>query len=300
MPNTKHRKRSPQPRSPEYRFFKSESLEVRSTSGDSDIVLAGTPIVYDTPYTVVDLEGEFREVIAAGAVTDLLASQPDVLFCFNHDTSALPLARTSSGTLSLRDTAAGLTFEARLDPNNSHARDVASAVSRGDVSQMSVGFYVAPGGERWSGINERQITKLGGLIDVSAVTHPASPTTHIEIAQRMLMAMPIQSRARLDKLYAEIRSGKTLNSDNAAMITNAAQTLHDVLASGGVDFAHGIDLADPVEDEEPEVVAMSDGTDGDIEAAETGSDFDEMRSDALALELELMELEHRAAGLRAA
>jgi HK97 family phage prohead protease len=298
----KPRSRAVDVRRPEVRFMTVPDLEVRSTrSVDSDdIVLTGHPIVYNQPYTVMGLTGPFEERMDSGVVRNVLASNPDVVFAFNHRTDDLPLARTTSGTLKLIDGPTALGFEARLDGRQQVAQDLAIAIERGDVSQMSVGFTVES--DTWNTAEtERRIHSLGHLFDVSAVTYPASPTTHIEVAQRMLASRPIETFADLDKIFVELRNveqrkGAVLNQSLQAKLLNATQTLHDVLAAGGADFDHSAD-DDPDADENDglQSFAMEDGTEDD--STEMDSDFDAsmVRSAALSLEAELLELESRSA-----
>jgi uncharacterized protein len=150
----------------------------RAANGTSSaITLAGTAIVYGVPYGVSDAFGTFIESVSPGAVSDLLATA-DVRLLFDH--SGLVLARTTSGTLTLRDTPNALTCSATLEPRQQTAVDLALAISRGDVNQMSISFVV--GEDEWSSdYSRRVITTFVELLDVSAVAFPASPTTSIEI-----------------------------------------------------------------------------------------------------------------------
>jgi phage head maturation protease len=67
-------------------------------------------------------------------------------------------------------------------PSDTQAgRDVCAAVSRGDVSQMSI-VFVCGDDECGSGYATQLIKRIDDLIDVSAVGNPASPTTWIKAA----------------------------------------------------------------------------------------------------------------------
>jgi HK97 family phage prohead protease len=119
-----------------------------------------------------------------GALKAILATC-DTRFLVNHSQELLPLARTRSGTMTLKDTPSALTFKASLDPRMTLAADLAVALERGDVSQMSMAFTAAPGGDSWdSTMTNRTITRFASLTDVSAVTYPCSPTTSIELAAK--------------------------------------------------------------------------------------------------------------------
>jgi len=124
--------------------------------------------------------GRFTETIAAGAFTDVLASAPDVVLTLNHDESRV-LARTSSGTLRLRDESQGLAFEADLGDGPT-ADDVRSMVRRGDLTGMSFRFRVAPEGESWQG-ERRTLTRVEHLADLSLATTPAYNGPHGRAAQ---------------------------------------------------------------------------------------------------------------------
>lgn len=198
------------PLMPEVRHWAATGLEVRSASKTDEIVITGSPIVYDTPYTVCDMFGEFEERMAPGVAGDVLERGADVRFLFNHD--GLPLARSTSGTLKLTDGASALQFEARLDARQQLANDLAIAIERGDVSQMSCGFIVAR--DEWDDAQEnRTIHQFADLLDVSAVTYPASPTTSIAVATRMALAVPVESRARLRRIVTDVAAGKPLTPE---------------------------------------------------------------------------------------
>jgi len=114
--------------------------------------------------------GRFTEVIQAGAFRDVLGADADVILTVNHDPSRV-LARTSSGTLRIRDEARGLAFEADLGDGPT-ADDVRSMVRRGDLSGMSFRFRAAADGEEWE--NERRtLTRIEHLADLSLATTPA-------------------------------------------------------------------------------------------------------------------------------
>ena len=137
--------------------------------------LTGRPIVYNSRTNI----GPFDEIIDPGALdgTDLT----DVRFLINHDLSRIPLARSrrnnGNSTMQLTPDTEGLSLDwVRLDvENNSDARALYSAVERGDVSGMSFAFSVD--GEKWDDLRSdhptRHITKIGSVVEVSAVTFPA-------------------------------------------------------------------------------------------------------------------------------
>ena len=223
---------------PEFRNVSVEGLEVRDGApGTDSIVLTGSPIVYNTPYNVRDYMGEFSETMKPGVMTDIIDTC-DCRFLLNH--TGMPMARTQSGTLTLADTPSALTYVANLSARQQLANDLAEAVTRGDISQMSCGFIVAR--DEWLDNETRDVYAFEALLDISAVTYPASPTTTIDVAQRAMMEMvfeiPIASRARFAKtisLSADLRKGAAISSANAALLANlldAHQQAEANLANG--------------------------------------------------------------------
>lgn len=241
----------------EVRFFAPTEVEVRASTDSPEIVIEGAAVVYGAAYRVVDFFGEFRETIHAGAATNIVDGV-DCRLLFNHD--GLPMARTTSGTMSLIDTPSELRFRASLDARQQLANDFAIAIERGDLSQMSIGMVVNR--DKWGndgGMETRDIYGLADLPDVSGVTYPCSPTTHIEVARRMAMAAPLESRARLRQMEVQLRAGKTLSSASQSKLVAALAALHDLADAGGVDVSG---FGPNSDEEETTVQTHSDGTEG--------------------------------------
>ena len=155
----------------ELRAFTSTELNFRDTAGGG-FTFEGIASVTNTPYQVRDQWGDYAETIAPGAFTKTLKEKADVRLLINHE--GTPLARTKSGTLKLT-AAPHLRAVAELDPANPKVQEIRSAMSRGDLDQMSIGFRVHK--QEWnSDYTERNIREVE-LFDVSVVTYPASPTT---------------------------------------------------------------------------------------------------------------------------
>ena len=143
-------------------------------------VIIGRPVVFNSRTDI----GYFDEVIEQGALdkTDL----NDVRLCLNHDTSyvyARSRRNNPASTMQLRVDAEGLTMEARLDIENSpKARDLYSAVRRGDLDGMSFMFSVD--GDEWENLDSehplRHIRSIASIVEVSAVTFPAYDATSIQ------------------------------------------------------------------------------------------------------------------------
>lgn len=148
-----------------------------AAAGGKALILSGRPIVYDTPTTINDLGGSYREVIKRGALDG--ADLSDVRLLYNHDVNKVPLAKTPK-TMSLELDPAGLTFTATL-PDTESAREVYEAVKRGDLNGMSFAFTVPEGGDSYdAATNTRTIYKIAKVYECSVVPYAAYPTTSVE------------------------------------------------------------------------------------------------------------------------
>ena len=97
-----------------------------TAEGGGNLVLIGTPIVYDTPTTINDPAGSYTEVIKRGALDG--ADIADSRLLYNHDLNRIPLARTPK-TLHFNVTGRGLEMRAEL-PDTEEARSIYTAVKR--------------------------------------------------------------------------------------------------------------------------------------------------------------------------
>lgn len=151
-----------------------EPLELR-TADDGSLTLGGYAAVFDVQY---DIAGGapygFSESFTPGAFSKTLNDGADVRFLINHD--GVPLARTKSGTMALTQDHVGLRVDVpNLDPDNPRVQELASALRRGDLDQMSHAFIATR--QEWNDdYTERRITEAG-LFDVSGVTYPANDVT---------------------------------------------------------------------------------------------------------------------------
>lgn len=161
-------------------------FQVTRADGEAVPVIAGYAAVFNES---TDL-GWFTESIAPGAFTESLARGDDVRALFNHDPNLI-LGRTTARTLELREDEKGL-FSRIHPPDTQLARDLVTSIERGDISQMSFGFYVeAEEAQIEQGKPTHFTITKASLFDVSPVTFPAYPTTEVDV-QRCL-------RSRLER-----------------------------------------------------------------------------------------------------
>lgn len=177
------------------------NLELRALDDTEDgWTVSGYAAVFDSPseplpWTEYVKRGAFRKTIKDGA---------DVRLLIDH--TGVPLARTKSGTLKLREDDKGLYMEARLDPNNPDAVKMRSALMRGDVSQMSFAFETIK--DAWN--KDRTVRELREvrLHDVSIVTYPAYEETSAEIRNNTTNETVIATVAPSSLIKAQIALAK--------------------------------------------------------------------------------------------
>ena len=182
-------------RQTENRSFTFSAVEERKENDNNTLLFTGYASVFDKAYGVRDSKGVYEETIKQGAFKKTLQEQDDVRFLVNHD--GIPLARTSSGTLELEEDDYGLFVRAELDPSNPTVAEVASAMKRNDLNEMSFAFQAIKDEFDESGQN-RSVNEAR-LFDVSVVTYPANPW-----AGAKLRGLDIED---LHKELVEARSG---------------------------------------------------------------------------------------------
>ena len=149
-----------------------EVVEQRAYDGELKAVVEGRTVEgYASVFNSMSEDlGGFREIILPGAFSNVLDN--DVRALYNHDSNYL-LARTTSGTLELKEDDKGLYYRFEM-PNTSYGNDMLELFRRGDLSQSSFGFTVEKDSWRMEeGQHVRYIERVGSLFDVSPVVYPA-------------------------------------------------------------------------------------------------------------------------------
>lgn len=203
----------------EQRFYE---FEIRAEENEQGNIITGRPIVYNS---VTNL-GDWDEVIESGALDE--ADLTDVRFLVNHDTKMIPLARSrrnnGNSTMQLTPNFEGLDMSANIDvENNSTARKLKSAVTRGDITGMSFMFSVMD--EEWDNLDSdhpiRRIKKIGSVVEVSAVTWPAYDATTINARGKEAL-----ENARQALENAREQRVKSVETDNLELLKLKTETLN--------------------------------------------------------------------------
>ena len=192
---------------------RSLEFEVRAEENEQHGThITGTPIVFNQ---VTDL-GWIREVIEPGALdtTDL----KDVRFLVGHDTTSIPLARSrnnnANSTMQLSVNENGMDIRVDLDTeNNPRAKELYSAVKRGDISGMSFMFTVDK--DSWDDLETeqplRRIRSIGRVFEVSAVAFPAYEGTNIQAASEG--DAPEGARASLESARKQLEEERAAEAE---------------------------------------------------------------------------------------
>lgn len=163
-------------------------LELRAEPGEP-VRVSGYAAVFNERS---NFGAPFDEVIAPGAFTEALKRGDDVVFRVEH--RSLPLARTSSRTLTLIEDERGLYMESELDADDPDVKAIVPKIRRGDLNKMSFAFRAEK--DMWDDTEEPPLRTLVSvaLSDVSLVTRPAYKSP--EIALRSLEAFREEHRPR--------------------------------------------------------------------------------------------------------
>lgn len=178
--------------------LRSYDFEIRADKNEEHgSFVEGTPIVFDQKTNL----GWYDEIIDRHALDN--CDLKDVRFLVNHNTDMTPLARSrnnnENSTMQMVVREDGMHIRVNLDTeNNSDAKNIYSAIGRGDVSGMSFMFSVR--GDKWDGLESdhpiRTITDISKVYEVSAVTFPAYEQTSIDA----------RAKATLDSAKATLES----------------------------------------------------------------------------------------------
>lgn len=152
--------------------------ELRVSDHEDKHEFVGHAAVFDSWSETLGGIFPFKEKVRKGAFKQSIGAD-DIRALFNHDPNYV-LGRNKVGTLELEEDDIGLRVKI-TPPETSWAKDLATSIRRGDISQMSIGFVVEE--DKWTtdnGIDTRELIKVR-LFDVSTVTFPAYTQTDVGI-----------------------------------------------------------------------------------------------------------------------
>ena len=171
-------KKEIQKNSPEQRFVDIlTNVEARAEGESSARVIAGYGAIFNSWSNPI---WWFKEQVAPGAFEGADFSR--CIACFNHDVNTV-MARYSAGTLKLSVDGKGLYFEFEV-PNTTVGNDLYENIRLGNISQCSFKFIVEEDAWKYAEdenqLDERTITKISTVLDVSPVVYPAYEDTSLE------------------------------------------------------------------------------------------------------------------------
>jgi HK97 family phage prohead protease len=206
--------------------FAAGHVELRarpSGHGTTNYEFNGYAVAYMQPFEMWDPWGdEYTENVPNGACTATLAANPDTPFLIGHNDGGISLARTKSGTMRLFEDSAGLGVNVPdLDGRSPLVQSLASAVERGDMDEMSVGFVCRR--QMWSpDYAQRDILEMDiHRGDVSVVCLAANPATAGSTMIALSSGRPREKRAPTQPYTAhageknECVQCKSVNDDTA-------------------------------------------------------------------------------------
>lgn len=187
-----------------------------STSGDCEIRMGSNGLLhfegvfcrFDDPYEVTDRFGTFTETADPKVLARTLNANPDTVLNINHD--GLPLARTTSGYLTLSTTERAGIAVADMEPRDPDVQRIQYKVERGDMPDMSWAFRCIQ--DVWNDDQtERRLMEAsidGG--DVSIVTTGANRNTGGSFRSALTSLVDfdkvlVEARAAEDFDLAELR-----------------------------------------------------------------------------------------------
>jgi hypothetical protein len=182
------------------------NVEMRAKAngtGGTAFCFDGYAAVFDHPFEMWDPWGEmFTEIVNQGAFTRTLANNCDTAFLIGHNDGGFSLARTKSGTMALGQDAHGMYVHAPgLDGSLEMVRQLASAVERGDMDEMSCAFMTMQ--QMWSpDWEQRNLIEMDlHKGDVSVVVYGANDGTAGNSmtafpAEQLLLRRPVALRQR--------------------------------------------------------------------------------------------------------
>ena len=182
----------------EQRYIPFNEIKTRNTESGNPVI-EGYFARFGDIYQLFD---GATESIARGAFDDCLNG--DIRALYNHNAD-LVLARTTAGTMQVRQDENGLWGRIELDPDDTDAMNVYRRIARGSISGCSFGFDIeeeertvnADGSVHWT------ITKVNPLFEISPCVFPAYQGTSISARQAEFDSANKEFRQRKNAAWKE-------------------------------------------------------------------------------------------------
>jgi len=161
-------------------------------------IIEGHASVFDSWSETLSGIFPFKEKVRRGAFSKSI-QKDDIRALFNHSPDYV-LGRNKANTLELEEDEKGLLVRI-FPPETQWAKDLQVSISRGDISQMSIGFTVIK--DEWSSEGKTDTRELieVKLYDVSPVTFPAYTETDVGVkAMRDYESYVAERRAAEQKI----------------------------------------------------------------------------------------------------
>jgi hypothetical protein len=154
------------------------AIELRAAGDSGRLHFTGVASAYERAYEMYDMFGVYTEIVSTGAgALSLARADLDVPLVLQHQ-SLRRIARTTNGTLSLRETDDGLNVDApELDPTDVDVAYIAPKIESELIDEMSFMFRIERG--QWSpDYSEYRIEQYDiHRGDVAIVGYGANPFT---------------------------------------------------------------------------------------------------------------------------
>jgi uncharacterized protein len=182
--------------------------------------LEGYASVFDESYRIWN----FDETVERGAFKKTI-KENDIRALFNHDPNyVLGRNKAEPSTLELKEDSHGLHYAIKLG-NQTYANDLRESISRGDVSQSSMGFQVVK--DIWEDNFTKRTIREVKLFDVSPVTFPASEKTEVKLRSAML-DLGIDYNA-LNLIFIKSNREMALEEGEVTLLRSTIDILNDYL-----------------------------------------------------------------------
>ena len=163
------------------------SFDTQGTEESGELIVVGTPIVFDKPTVLFEYEGiEYKEQIARDALTG--CDMSDFIFNHNHGRNdGTVYARNKNGSLAYQITEGGLDIRAYLDKEDERHKNLYRDIRKRLIDKMSFSFTVKEDSYDRD-THTRTILRFKKIFDVSAVDFPAYNDTSISTARDFFTA----------------------------------------------------------------------------------------------------------------